>query len=236
MGYKPIIRSVSRILPFVFRNKAVAKSMLKLALVLHNRAYQMAGMVCPYLEPDGLHPKHRLMRYHEWFVERLEKEWNVLDVGCGNGALAYDLQSRCKSILAIDIKPENVERAKAQFSKTGITYVCGDATRYQFKDKFDAIVLSNVLEHIENRVDFLIRLYENQNHERPPVLLLRVPMLTRDWITLYKKQMGVEWRLDRTHFTEYTLEQLEEELDQAGLKIDSYDIQFGEFYGVIRKR
>lgn len=43
-------------------------------------------------------------------------------------------------------------------------------------------------------------------------------MINRDWITLYKKELGVEWRLDPTHCTEYTLESLKEELQKAGLK------------------
>ena len=32
-------------------------------------------------------------------------------------------------------------------------------------------------------------------------------------------ELGVEWRLDDTHETEYTREQLEKELGEAGLKI-----------------
>lgn len=38
-------------------------------------------------------------------------------------------------------------------------------------------------------------------------------MFNRNWITPYKKEMGVEWRLDETHQIEYTKESFYEEMD-----------------------
>jgi len=192
-------------------------------------------MLSAGLEADGLHPKHRLMKYHDWFTLKLKKDWDVLDIGCGNGALAYDMKSACRSVTGIDIEKRSIDEAKKKFTRFGIDYICADALEYGFKTGFHAVVLSNVLEHIENRVEFLKRIYANQDKLLPPVLLLRVPMITRDWITLYKREKGVEWRLDHTHFTEYTLYQVFDEMDQAGLMVESYEVQFGEFYGVMKK-
>lgn len=208
---------------------------LNLSLTLHNLSYQLAGVLSPLLESDGLHPKHRLMKYHDWFALRLRADWNVLDIGCGNGALAYDMKSNCRSVTGVDISQKNIDTAQSKFSKKGIRYICADALTHAFEEQFEAIVLSNVLEHIEHRVEFLEKIFENQDKENPPVLLLRVPMIDRDWITLYKKERGVEWRLDSTHYTEYSLEQIQLELKQAGLKIREFDIRFGEFYGVLGK-
>lgn len=176
------------------------------------------------------------MNYHKWFMDRLKKEWSVLDIGCGNGALAYDLKQCCNKVTAIDINPDNINRAKKYFSKDGIEHINADATKFNFIDKFDAIVLSNVLEHIEDRVNFLKAIYEKQDKAAFPVILLRVPMLNRDWITLYKKERGIEYRLDKTHFIEYTLCTLKDELAMADLEIDSFDIMFGEFYGVLKHK
>lgn len=60
-------------------------------------------------------------------------------------------------------------------------------------------------------------------------------MINRDWITLYKKELGVEWRSDPTHFTEYTLESLKNELEKADLNFKKYSIQFGEIWAVVGK-
>lgn len=59
-------------------------------------------------------------------------------------------------------------------------------------------------------------------------------MINRDWIILYKKELGIEWRLDKTHYIEYTLESFKEELEKAGLNLEKYSIQFGEIWAVAR--
>jgi SAM-dependent methyltransferase len=226
---------VKRLIKSALSRPFLAGGIVKMALQLHNWSYRLAGQYSQSLEPDGLHPKHRLMRYHEWFKAQVKPHWWVLDIGCGNGALAYDLKECCAAIVGIDINPRNIDIAQSRFSRKGITYLCGDATKWKFTEKFDAIVLSNVLEHIEDRVEFLQAIYARQDPANSPVLLLRVPMLTRDWITLYKREQGIEWRLDPTHFTEYTLQSLLAELQKSGLEVESYEIQFGEFYGIIRR-
>lgn len=214
----------------------LAAWILKGALRLHNWSYKAAGMAGTALEPGGLHPKHRLMVYHDWFAKRLKPDWDVLDIGCGNGALTYDIKSACRSVTGIDIVKKKIDTAKKKYASEGISYICADAISYEFNSKFQAIILSNVLEHIKHRTEFLKQIFGNHNEGKPPVLLLRVPMVTRDWISLFKKEVGVEWRLDNSHFTEYTLEQVFEEIEAADLSIESYDVMFGEFYGVIRKR
>lgn len=60
-------------------------------------------------------------------------------------------------------------------------------------------------------------------------------MFNRDWITLYKKELGIEWRLDKTHYVEYTMETFQDEMKNAGLKIESHEIKFGEIYALCRK-
>ena len=64
-------------------------------------------------------------------------------------------------------------------------------------------------------------------------ILFRVPLLTRDWLPVYKKEQEVEYRLDLTHFTEYTVEQAEEELAQSGWKFGEISVQFGEIWAVL---
>lgn len=47
-------------------------------------------------------------------------------------------------------------------------------------------------------------------------------------------KLGLEYRLDKTHFIEYTLHSLKKELKLAGLKFISYSIQFGEIWARIQ--
>ena len=214
----------------ILQRAPVARLIVNLALWLHNRAYRLAGRYSACLEPDGLHPKHRLMKYHLWFMNHVQPEWRVLDIGCGIGALAQDLKTKCRTLVGIDLNSSNIVEATRRYAAEGLSFQEADALTYQIKEPYDAFVLSNVLEHIQNRVEFLKDLYVNYPWEPKPILLLRVPMLTRDWITLYKKERGVEWRLDATHAIEYTEELLRTELTQAGLQIVEWEIRFGESY------
>ena len=45
-----------------------------------------------------------------------------------------------------------------------------------------------------------------------------------------KKEMGVEYRLDDTHYIEYTQEEFFSELANAGLAVESYQVRWGEIW------
>jgi hypothetical protein len=111
-----------------------------------------------------------------------------------------------------------------------ITVHRGDITTLRAADPagpFDVLVLSNVLEHIDRRPE---RLALWREWYRPRRWLIRVPAFDRDWRAPFKKELGVEWRLDVTHETEYTRDQLERELAQAGLVIDELIVNWGEYW------
>lgn len=199
----------------------------RLALRLHSFAYKLASKAALVAE-GGLHPKHRLMNYHQFFLDHVSSTDRVLDIGCGNGALAYDLAQAAAKVTAIDVNADHEQTWRERYSRDNLTFHVGDATRWSPEEPFNVIVLSNVLEHIENRDVFL------QSVKRlAPRLLIRVPMINRDWITLYKQELGLDYRLDTTHFIEYTMESFQSKLARAGLSIQSYSIQFGEIWAVV---
>ncbi|MFX0137360.1 MAG: class I SAM-dependent methyltransferase [Candidatus Hodarchaeota archaeon] len=204
------------------------KIMLKLALKFHNLAYKLSTILAIKVEGD-IHPKHRLMNYHQFFIDNINDNDSVLDIGCGNGALTFDLAKKAKKVTSIDINESNINTAKKKYFTSNIEYIVGDATNYNFSEKFDAVVLSNLLEHIKNRFEFLQKI-----KKLAPKILIRVPMINRDWITMYKKELGIESRLDKTHNIEYTLDNFKEELVVAGLNLESYSIQFGEIWAVVK--
>ena len=179
---------------------------------------------------DGLHPKHHLMRYYDFFLDHIGEDSNVLDIGCGNGFVASQIASKAKKVTGIDTDQANIIQAKKQHSRENINYVLGDATNYNFQEQYDAVVLSNVLEHIKDRVTFL-----NKVKLLSDTLLIRVPMLDRDWLPLYRKSLGMFYYCDSTHFTEYTLQSFQEEMGASGLKIESHTIRFGEIWAVVKK-
>lgn len=201
---------------------------LKLTLRVHSFTYAFAGYFSQKIEKNGLHPKHRIMNYHKFFVDNIEVNDAVLDIGCGNGALTYDIARKARRVVGIDLNKRNIEIAQSRFARENLEFIYGDALTSLPGENFDVVILSNILEHIERRIEFLETL-----QKRVPKFLIRVPMLNRSWIDLYKKELGLEYRLSQTHFIEYTLETFTEEMSEAGLRVLNYSIQFGEIWAVV---
>lgn len=181
---------------------------------------------------NGIHPKHTIMDYHKFFVNNVSKNDIILDIGCGNGFLSYDIAKKAKKVIGIDINKKSLEFAKKYYQRENLGFIVGNATVFNYSKlnikKFDKIILSNILEHIKNRIIFLKKLHAISN-----IILLRVPLLTRDWLSVYKKEQGYEYRLDSSHYIEYTLKGIKEELNKSSWKIKNFSVNYGEFWGVI---
>ena len=216
---------IEKTISFLRMNNIFLKFFLKLEGYSYRKIDSLSILV-----NGGVHPKHEIMKYHDFFVENIKSGSSVLDIGCGIGAVAFDVAKKAKKVVAVDLDKKNLDIASKKFSVKNIEYVYADATTYNFKEKFDYIILSNVLEHIDKRVEFLKKI-----KKLAPIILIRVPMINRDWLTLYRKEMGLPYLSDNGHFTEYTLETFQEEMKQADLKIKKYSIQFGEIWAVVRR-
>jgi SAM-dependent methyltransferase len=210
----------------------LALRLARLLLRLHRWCYEKIGPLAVAAE-GGLHPKHRLTRYHRFFVDNVAAGESVLDIGCGNGALLKDIAAKTKApAVGIELSEENAAAARqALAGAAGVRVVCGDATEYSAERPFDAVVLSNVLEHLDGRAAFLRRLRER--HPRAK-FLIRVPQWDRQWLVPYMEEQGLDSRLDPTHRLEYTEEKLDAELREAGLEPVRKEFRWGEIYVVAR--
>ncbi len=194
---------------------------------LDAQAYSLVGRYA-VAYGDGLHTKHRHTRYHDFFVARCNPNERVLEVGCGNGALSHDIAQRSGChVVGVDIEAGKVAEARRHFPHERLELKVADATRDDLHGRYDVVVLSNVLEHLADRGGMLRRLTDTTGAKR---ILIRVPMFDRDWRVPLKKELGVEWRLDPTHETEYTVETFNREMEDAGLRIVHQEVRWGEIW------
>ncbi len=219
------------ILRNILYRPSIASRVTRLLAKIHHLSYARLGAFASASE-GGLHPKHRLMKYHTFFVGSVSEGESVLDIGSGNGELLKDIIIKTGApAVGIELSESNVEKARkalADFPKTEIVH--SDIWKYNGHKHFDIIILSNVLEHFDTRVELLQHLSKTFS---PGKILIRVPMFEREWLVPYKKELGIEWRLDNTHFTEYTEAEFRDEIAAAGLAIKDIIFKWGEMYAVV---
>ncbi len=200
------------------------KIKLKIFIKIYINLYPRISFLSTKLN-KGNHPKHEIIKYYQFFRDNIDKNSKVLDIGCGHGYLAYKIADKAQRVVAIDVDKNLIRIAEERHNRKNIKYIIGDATTYEFEENFDYIILSNVLEHIKSRKDFLTRIKPFAKY-----FLIRVPMINRSWLPLYIKKLGYEYRLSPDHYIEYTFDSFSQEIESAGFKIGSYSIQFGEIW------
>lgn len=207
---------------------------LKLFLRLDNDLYKLSG-TASIRYGDGQHSKQRHIRYADFFLAHLAPNQRILDIGCGTGFVAGTIaQAMPTEIVGIDLNAASIGTAQARYAHPNVRYIVGDVLSdletLLDDPRFDAVILSNVLEHLPDRANFLRRVRAVTGAKR---FLIRVPTFERDWRVPLKQELGLEWRLDPTHETEYTLESFAAEMRESGLTVIHQEGRWGEIWAVL---
>ena len=117
--------------------KTILVLVIKLLLWIHSFSYRVVGFLSQKVEEERIHPKHRIMNYHKFFIDNIDENDVVLDIGCGNGALSYDIAKKAKKVVGIDLNEKNISFAKERYSKENIEYIWGDALKDLPDEKFE---------------------------------------------------------------------------------------------------
>lgn len=198
-----------------------------LDLIINERATALGG---------GVHPKHRLTGYHDFFIANIPDGSSVLDLGCGVGEVAISIAQSVANVrvTGIDFDEANLAAARAKTkAKRGIEFLMADITQDLPRRSFDVVVLSNVLEHLDGRVPFLLHVQERVS---PARLLIRVPLFERDWRLPMRKELGLSYLSDPTHRIEHSLREFSAEMAEAGLEIEEMRTVWGEIWARLRPR
>lgn len=88
-----------------------------------------------------------------------EKGSNILDLGCGNGALTNELTQRGFHAVGLDASSDLLEIARENYPH--ISFVEGDATDFSMQEQFDAIFSNAVFHWIdkEKQLDMMKCVY-----------------------------------------------------------------------------
>lgn len=85
--------------------------------------------------------------YH--FAASLAEDKQVLDAGCGTGYGSAILGRAARSVLGVDLDGRSVAYARRHFSGGNVSFEVADLQQLSFDERFDLIVASNSLEHLD---------------------------------------------------------------------------------------
>lgn len=181
----------------------------------------------------GEHPKHRLIHYHDFFIDRIFDGQRVLDVGCGYGAVARSIARArpASAVTGLDNDIGRLTQARNSDNPKNLNYVETDATKSVPPGPWDVVVLSNVLEHIADREGFLKALIATTGAKR---FLIRVPLFERDWKMPMRREVGANYYSDPDHKIEPTQAEFRAETAAAGLAVDELITPWGEIWASLK--
>lgn len=133
--------------------------------------------------------------------ENLPKGSKVLDVGCGNGIISRGIGKEGYQVHGIDISEKAIEKAKSLTTLENVTFDNISAEQLVADgNKYDAVICSEVLEHLNNPEKLLGVLYDSLQDNG--VLIVTVPngagpretFVTRPVIRMQQKN-SLLWRM-----------------------------------------
>lgn len=125
------------------------------------------------------------------------------------------------TFLGVDLCAKTSTQARNHSTPSLVESRWANAARELRYVRSDGALLPKVLAKLPARLELLPRL-QMVVHRSP--FLIRVPL---------KRELGVEWRLDPAHKTEYTLESFTEEMAAAGLGITHHEVRWGEIWAEV---
>lgn len=181
----------------------------------------------------GVHPKHRLVPYHDFFIRNLAGFERILDIGCGYGAVARSIAKALPNsiVLGIDNDKDRLNQALSSLNPPNLDFLYMDFKSFTPETSFDAVVLSNVLEHIENRVEAIKQITHVSKAKK---FLIRVPLFERNWTIPMRRELNVNFFQDSDHKIEHRIVEFENEMQESNLKIEKMETLWGEIWAVCR--
>ncbi len=138
---------------------------------------------------------------------------SILEVGVGQGFLLRKLKEKYDSarITAVDISIPFLKYVK---STVDVECLAANAENLPFKEEFDLVVASDILEHVINPIDFLLSV--NTALMPDGLMALRVPF--EDNMLQYSRLLGSKYKF--AHLRNFSKRNLSLILSQAGFQIE----------------
>ncbi len=146
-------------------------------------------------------------------------QFNLLDIGCGEGHLTAQLKKQCptiQTVYGIDMSLTACVKGKRLYPE--LEFIVGDAYSLPFQDKsFDIVLLNNIWEHVPDPCRMLSAAAPLMKDDG--IVLISTPNRYR-FTNIVRKALTGRCKLVSTHHvTEYSQGQVEEQLEFMGFDV-----------------
>lgn len=194
----------------------VIRETLKSRLHQMSLFYERKFDVCRGIEKYKL--KSGYPSSHEYTISEVPEQASVLDIGCGESLVGLELLKKDCHVEAIDCEnPKEMHRLKG-FTKMDLN----DNDAKIPIDRFDYILLLDILEHLQDPEQFVYNL-RKQSKGKYPKIIVSVPnigfFIIRIQLLLGRFNYGIRGILDIGHRRLFTYQTLKSLFTQAGFQI-----------------
>lgn len=147
---------------------------------------------------------------------------DVLDVGCGGGALGRALRARGARVTGVEKEPAAAAAARERLDRVVEADVEKDPLPFR-EGEFDCILYCDILEHLRDPAAALAatgRFLRPGGRIVASVPNVRYYAVVKDLLLRGRWEYGDAGILDRTHLRFFTLLSIEEMLEGAGYRIE----------------
>ena len=125
----------------------------------------------------------------------------ILDIGCGGGLISEGLSKLGANVTGIDFIKKNISVAKMHAKKNNlkINYLVKDFEKEKIISKYDAIIILEVLEHVNNWELFLKKIRVNLKKNGVLIISTINRNLISKFVTLDIGENLLKWIPHNTH-------------------------------------
>ncbi|MFZ1808148.1 MAG: class I SAM-dependent methyltransferase [Cyclobacteriaceae bacterium] len=156
---------------------------------------------------------------------KLHPDFCVLDLGCNTGDLSYLLSTQTKRVVGIDFNRELIVKARQSFAQNNLEFIHGEAMAYLYKNtqRFEVLVLSHILEHLDTPGSFLIDFKKYFTF-----IYIEVPDFERTPLNNYRQELNSTLIYsDSDHIWEFDRIGIIDIINEGGLEILDKEYRHG---------
>ena len=161
----------------------------------------------------------------KYLQKLINKSHSVLDLGSDEGVMSNYLADFAERVVGVDYDAEAIAIADKNYNKPNLKFIVADALDYlaDENNKFDVLVLSHILEHIEEPEAFLKQFVPHFKY-----VYVEVPDFEKHYLNYYRKDLGLSLVYsDIDHVSEFDRDELAQILEDSNLKIIQSEFRHG---------